>query len=384
MIVFYIINTKADLYKITFETENSPHPPNKMEGRRRIKKMSTSYLFQAKFNNAGLFKKCLEAIKYTVKQNNFEITKKGFTFQAMDDSHVALVYLNIPKELLRKFKFEKNALLGVNIDELCKMLKGAEMDDKLLLSCKEDENNLNVTYKSHHSNQVSEYSLKLKDIRTTDLAMPEVDYEAVVKLKAKQLKKIFNDCLQFADVVSIKIDKDSISFITKGEIGEGTTTLRCFPPTNEEDEDADEENAPPRGVEIFTLSQEPFTTTFSLKYLINFCKVDVNSGFFDPYVTLRFSKDQPLLVEYTIMKKGDKTKKKKKKKKSKKKKRKRGEEDEDDDERPVKKRKLSNGQIQPSNSNESGFLRFHLAPKIENDEENDNFGFDDDDENNLE
>lgn len=84
--------------------------------------------------------------------------------------------------------------------------------------------------------------------------------------------------------MSIEATKDGVKFNCSGDIGSGTISLRSH--TNVEDES--------KNVDI-QLS-EPVALTFSLKYLVNFCKA---SGLSDQ-VKLCLSNEVPLLVEYSL------------------------------------------------------------------------------------
>lgn len=84
--------------------------------------------------------------------------------------------------------------------------------------------------------------------------------------------------------VSIECTKEGVKFSCQGDIGSGSVQLRQH--TNVE--------KPGENVEI-DLS-EPVALTFSLKYLVNFCKA---SGLSES-VKLSLSSEVPLLVEYTL------------------------------------------------------------------------------------
>ena len=73
-------------------------------------------------------------------------------------------------------------------------------------------------------------------------------------------------------------------FSCQGDIGSGSVTVRSH--TNAEKPDNDV---------VITLS-EPVSLTFSLKYLVNFCKASGLAG----KVKLCLSSEVPLLVEYTL------------------------------------------------------------------------------------
>lgn len=84
--------------------------------------------------------------------------------------------------------------------------------------------------------------------------------------------------------VGIECTKEGVKFSAQGDIGSGAVTLRSH---------TDVEH-PDNNVEI-DLS-EPVALTFSLKYLVNFCKATGLSA----QVKLCLSSEVPLLVEYAL------------------------------------------------------------------------------------
>jgi hypothetical protein len=84
--------------------------------------------------------------------------------------------------------------------------------------------------------------------------------------------------------VGIEASKDGIRFSCQGDIGSGSVTVRQH--SNVE--------KPENNVTI-NLS-EPVSLTFSLKYLVNFCKASGLSS----KVRLCLSQEVPLLVEYQL------------------------------------------------------------------------------------
>lgn len=84
--------------------------------------------------------------------------------------------------------------------------------------------------------------------------------------------------------MTIEASKDGIKFSCAGDIGNGSVTLRSHSSVEK----------PAENVEI-DLS-EPVSLTFSLKYLVNFCKA---SGL-STQVKICLSNEVPLLVEYNL------------------------------------------------------------------------------------
>ncbi len=84
--------------------------------------------------------------------------------------------------------------------------------------------------------------------------------------------------------MAIEATKEGVKFACTGDIGNGAVTLRSH--TNVE--------KPEMNVSIDLT--EPVALTFSLKYLVNFCKASGLSG----QVKLCLSNEVPLLVEYAL------------------------------------------------------------------------------------
>lgn len=84
--------------------------------------------------------------------------------------------------------------------------------------------------------------------------------------------------------VTIDTNKDGVKFSCTGDIGNGAVTLRS---TSNVDK-------PENNIEVELT--EPVSLTFSLKYLVNFCKAQPLS----PTVKVCLSNEVPLLVEYPL------------------------------------------------------------------------------------
>ena len=89
---------------------------------------------------------------------------------------------------------------------------------------------------------------------------------------------------RFSPTVTIEANKDGVKFSCNGDIGNGAVTLRSHQDIEKEENNID--------IEL----SEPVSLTFSLKYLVNFCKAQALSG----KVKICLSNEVPLLVEYGL------------------------------------------------------------------------------------
>ncbi|KAL3633334.1 hypothetical protein CASFOL_022861 [Castilleja foliolosa] len=95
-------------------------------------------------SQGGLLKKVLDSIKDLVNDANFDCSATGFSLQAMDSSHVALVSLLLRSEGFEHYRCDRNLSTGMNLGNMAKMLKCAGNDD--IITIKADDGGDTVTF----------------------------------------------------------------------------------------------------------------------------------------------------------------------------------------------------------------------------------------------
>ncbi|KAI4227295.1 MAG: hypothetical protein L6R36_002502 [Xanthoria steineri] len=241
-------------------------------------------VLEARLEQAQLLKKVVDAIKDLVQDCNFDCNDSGIALQAMDNSHVALVSMMLKAESFSPFRCDRNIALGINLSSLMKVLRCAQNEDILTLKAEDAPDVVNLVFETSESDRLSEYDIKLMDIDQEHLGIPETEYAATISMPSSEFQRICRDLMALSESVAIEATKDGVKFSCSGDIGNGAVTLRSH--TNVEN--------PEKNIDI-SLS-EPVALTFSLKYLVNFCKASGLSG----TVKLCLSNEVPLLVEYTL------------------------------------------------------------------------------------
>lgn len=105
-------------------------------------------MFQARLEEGIILKKIIEAIKELVSTVNIDVSPTGLSIQAMDSSHVALVALNLKESGFQNFRALKNMTLGLNIQNLSKIMKCAGNDDIITLKAEEDPSTMTFMFES--------------------------------------------------------------------------------------------------------------------------------------------------------------------------------------------------------------------------------------------
>lgn len=191
---------------------------------------------------------------------------------------------------------------------LAKILKCAGNDDHVTIKAPDDGDKITMTFEAKNESEVSEYEVKLMNLDSEYLGIPDTSYSVQIKMPAHKFQRICKDLSQIGDAVTISCAKDCVRFAANGDLGSGTVKLN-------------QTASPDKPNESVTVRMsEPICLSFAVKYLNHFAKATPLAS----QVSLSLAPDVPLVVEYSI-------------------------EDED--------------------SSEVGHLRYYLAPKIEEDNE---------------
>jgi proliferating cell nuclear antigen len=69
-------------------------------------------MFEARLVQGNLLKKVVDAIKDLVTDANFDCSGSGFNLQAMDNSHVSLVAMQLRSDGFEHFRCDRNLSMG--------------------------------------------------------------------------------------------------------------------------------------------------------------------------------------------------------------------------------------------------------------------------------
>ncbi|KAB2607035.1 proliferating cell nuclear antigen-like [Pyrus ussuriensis x Pyrus communis] len=260
-------------------------------------------MLELRLVQGSLLKKVLESIKDLVNDANFDCSSSGFSLQAMDSSHVALVALLLRSEGFEHYRCDRNISMGMNLGNMSKMLKCAGNDDIITIKADDGSDTVTFMFESPTQDKISDFEMKLMDIDSEHLGIPEAEYQSIVTMPSAEFARICKDLSGIGDTVVISVTKEGVKFSTRGDIG--TANIVCRQNTTVDK---------PEEATVINMS-EPVSLTFALRYMNSFTKATTLSN----TVTISLSSELPVVVEYKIA--------------------------------------------------EMGYIRFYLAPKIEEDDE---------------
>merc|ERR1712190_708857 len=195
----------------------------------------------------------------------------------------ALVSLLLRESAFSDFKCDRSTSLGMNVESLGKIFKMCGPSDSLKLRWQNDADTVNFQCESSEEDRIADFDLKLMQIESEHMEIPEQHYKVIAKLPSGEFQKICRDLKEFGETMQINASKEGIKFSVQGDVGAGNVMLKP--------RDAD------KAEEKVTLAvTEPVTATFALRYLVNFAKAAPLCG----TVELGLGPDAPLLVRYNL------------------------------------------------------------------------------------
>ena len=80
-------------------------------------------MFEARLVQGNLLKKVLESLKDLLKEATWDCSDSGIQLQAMDNSHVSLVSVNLRADGFDKFRCDRQLSMGMSLESMAKILR---------------------------------------------------------------------------------------------------------------------------------------------------------------------------------------------------------------------------------------------------------------------
>merc|ERR1712151_1370761 len=145
---------------------------------------------------------------------------------------------------------------GMNVDSLGKILKMCSPNDSIKVRAQNDADTVNFQCESGDDDRIADFELKLMQIESEHMEIPEQQYKVVAKLPSAEFLKVCRDLKEFGETMQIKASKEGITFSVQGDVGAGNVMLK--PRESEKPEE-----------KVTLKVDEPVTATFALRYLVN-------------------------------------------------------------------------------------------------------------------
>jgi proliferating cell nuclear antigen len=181
----------------------------------------------------------------------------------------------IPNKAFSKYEVEKPTTVGMNIDNLSKILASSRSGEQLVM--KDSGNKLSMEFIGQSGRR--RFKLPIIDVRKEADKEPKITFESIIELKSDALKEILKDANLLSTYIGFKTEKDTFMVLAKGDAGEL------------EEEHLNNTDA----VKKLNITKAS-SATFNLEYLeriIRACPMDST-------VSLSLKSEEPIRVDYRI------------------------------------------------------------------------------------
>eukprot|EP00382_Lankesteria_abbotti_P002863 CAMPEP_0113847456 /NCGR_PEP_ID=MMETSP0372-20130328/1882_1 /TAXON_ID=340204 /ORGANISM="Lankesteria abbotti" /LENGTH=262 /DNA_ID=CAMNT_0000816731 /DNA_START=75 /DNA_END=863 /DNA_ORIENTATION=+ /assembly_acc=CAM_ASM_000359 len=238
-------------------------------------------MFEARIQQGVMLRKIFESLKEMVNEVNLDCAEGGIAMQAMDSAHVALAMLSLNEAFFERFRCDRPRALGLNLPAVCKVFKLCNQDDSVIIRHADDSDTVTFVFEGAAEDRMSDFDLKLMNIESDHLGVPETKFDAVAELPSRHFSRICADLANFSDTVGIAVSSQDIKFSCKGSLGGGSTVLRPKEAENER-------------IQLTVLTD--MEMQFPVRYLNHFAK----SSVFANQVRLSITPASPLEVTFFI------------------------------------------------------------------------------------
>ena len=173
-------------------------------------------MFELELSNARYWRDCVSSIVSLVDEGIFNISKEGIGLKAMDPSSISMVSFFIPNKAFAKFKIDKDANIGLNLENLSKILSRARDNESLVMK---DSGN-KVVFEFISQNGSRRYVMQMVEARKGAAKEPSIEFDANIEIGGDALREIIKDASLISSYISLRASKDHFGISARGDSGE--------------------------------------------------------------------------------------------------------------------------------------------------------------------
>lgn len=225
---------------------------------------------QACFQNNKILKTILETTSEMSADAKFVFNEMGFSFQALDASHVCLSSLQMDQEDFKTYSITESISFGISLVNLLKIVKCSNPTDTVVFEYPES-NGAKCTVQFTGSDRKMTFELNTMEIDQELLEAPETVYLSNFELPSEKWKQVMNDSNSMGSACSFTVGSQKLFLSVDGDMGKLTTEI----PLSKDTEPVE-------------------STSFSTRHLLAIAKAAPLAE----KVQISLAKDMPLIVQY--------------------------------------------------------------------------------------
>jgi len=176
-------------------------------------------VFTAKLE-AKTWKKIINATAAVIEEVSIEVKPDGLEFTAMDPSHISMLYCFMPKGSFTEYSItEKHFTLGIDVDEVRKIMNRSKPDEILTMKASEDK--IILEFSKTDEESVRRFSFSQIDVQLGEkYVVPHLETTSTIRLPAYMFDDAIKDVRLMSNVITFESDPDVFSVSGDGDSGD--------------------------------------------------------------------------------------------------------------------------------------------------------------------
>lgn len=213
-------------------------------------------------------------ISELVNEARFKVSKNSLDLIAMDPANVAMVIFKLLSSAFTEYEVDgEETEFGINLTNLKQVMKRAKPSDIITLELTESK--LNVTLRS---NVVRKFSLPLINLEEREQKIPELTFSSTIKTSTDLIGESIEDASIIADSLQFETDKEKFKIFAQGDLSNVSV-----------------------GIEQDEITSIKTDGNVKSKYSIEYLKKIIAGSKITDKVTIQFSNNYPLRVEFKVV-----------------------------------------------------------------------------------
>lgn len=226
--------------------------------------------------DATYLKDSVSIISELVNEARFKISKDSVELVAMDPANVAMVIFKLLSSCFTEYDVPEPKEVALNLSNLKQILKRANASDILSLELLEDSK-LKIQLKS---DTIRTFSLPLIDVEEKEQRIPNLQFPITISLPSSVLTNVMDDVSIVAESVNFSVDNERFVVSAEGDLSKANIEI------NKSDDNI-----------INSTTKANVKSKYSVEYL----KKMVQGTKLADKVSVFFSQDYPLKLEYKVI-----------------------------------------------------------------------------------
>jgi len=218
-------------------------------------------------------KESISIISELVNEARFKVNKDAIELVAMDPANVAMVIFKLLSSTFTEYDIQKDVEIAINLSNLKQIMRRAKPNDMLTLEL-DSTNKLKIQLKG---NNTRTFNLPIIELDEKEQKIPELKFPVSIKLPSSILNDAVEDVDVVAESVSFLAEPSQFTIHAEGDLSQAKVEMK----------EGD-------GVKIDSEGSDNIKAKYSIEYL----KKMINGSKIADEVSIYFSNDYPLKLEY--------------------------------------------------------------------------------------